>query len=120
MEFQKVTIEAEVGTVYRARANTDRTEGRGWQKTKYYAKTATTAKRLAKGICVQGSNGTVDKADVYIINGVKYVPLDDTIHYPNDADSATEKKLSAIAAVKAKLVAAGITEEDIAVLGLDK
>ena len=48
--------------------NTDLTEGRGTQYAKYVCWAESTALRLAKGIDVQGSNGTVFKSFAYKIS----------------------------------------------------
>lgn len=103
--------------------NRDRTEGRGPLYVAHVCWNESTARRLAKGKCVQGLNGKVSKAFAIKIDGDSrwYVPAN--IIKMNKDDGAMEKKLEAerlrqqeIEAALERAKAAGVSDDDIAIL----
>ncbi len=56
--------------------NTDLTEGRGFQVPKAICCAEATARRLARGANVQGSDGVVSREPAFTVNGRPYGPCD--------------------------------------------
>lgn len=54
--------------------NTDLTEGSGLQYVRYVARLSSTARRLARGNYVQGTNCPVQPVTLYLINGMWHGP----------------------------------------------
>lgn len=102
--------------------NTDLTEGRGYEYIRYICQQESTARRLSKGVGVQGGNGRVTKAKMYLINNQWYSP-GRLIENPTKADIEEEKRLEderkALALKEAAIAKArslGLSDEDIAAL----
>lgn len=72
--------------------NSDPTEGRGYNYTKYLCEKESTAIRLAKKADVQGSDGSVVKLQAIKINGVWFYP-NAYIKQPNQHDLYIEEEL---------------------------
>ena len=112
---------ASTKTLYVAFANTDRTEGRGYQYAYAVCTHAATAIRLGKGKDVQGSDCAVLEVEILEINGKWYTPKSLVwIHEPSAEDLAEEtaekernrqKELKAKAIQKA--IDAGLNEQEI-------
>lgn len=89
--------------IYVAVANTDLTEGRGYNFNLVYATSPETAERLGKGKNIQGSDCPVYSATAYLINDVWYYP-GVLVHQESPADSTKrvirEKQEAAIARAK--------------------
>ncbi len=109
-------------TMFAVYTNTDLTEGRGQEYPFAFCDLEATAKRLAKGRYVQGTDCTYREVDVYFINGAYYYP-GGYIERPTPEDQAEElvifekkRKLDAKTAAIAKAKALGLTEEEIAAL----
>lgn len=120
------TIEsADSRTVYVVRVNSDLTEGRGYQYVKHVTQLRATALRLAHGEDVQGSDGYVHEANAYLIGGQWYAPVH--IERPTSADekreaaylAETEKAKRRDSALE-RARALGLSEEDLAALGVEK
>lgn len=108
-------------TVYVAYTNTDRTEGRGANIPYAICEAEVTARRLAKGCYVQGSDGPVKPVDLIMVDGKWYVPADlIQIRGPSREDREEQKRIEAERFAKEraeqaiqKARAAGLTDEDI-------
>lgn len=103
-------------TVYVIWINDDLTEGRGVSRPYQVCESEFSAKRLAKGKGVMGSNAGVRKAFAIKVNGewlsvVKIITPNDE-NKKNDSDEI--KKLAAVE----KAREAGLTDDDIKDLGL--
>ena len=109
-------------TVYMVTINTDLTEGRGGVYAKYHCTTEATARRLAKGADVQGTDGRVTPVKLLHINGYWYAPMP-LITEPSKEDLIEDERLVAMRARQqlhdaaiAAARAAGLSEEHIAAL----
>lgn len=112
MEDLKITDSKEVYSVW---VNTDLTEGRGHQVPIAVCEIEATAIRLAKGRDVQGTNGNVHKmVAVRINNGPWLAPVQ--IHAASKEDHVAQQAKNEREAVLAKAKAAGLTDDEIAVL----
>jgi len=94
--------------------NSDLTEGRGFQYPKAVCDSKTTARRLAKGKDVQGSNGGVVADIAFLNNGTWYAPT--KIHRATPGDIKQDEKRRKMDDVILKAEAAGLTSEEISLL----
>lgn len=94
--------------------NTDLTEGRGYDYPVYTCRKEATAWRLAKGINVQGSNGRVEKVNLYRIDGTVYGPT--LVTESTKEDDKEQEKMEALNRIREKALRAGLTEEEIVIL----
>ena len=94
--------------------NEDLTEGRGRELVHAVCELEATARRLASGASVQGSDGPVTKVKIVIVDGIRYGPV--TLIRPIDADVQEQKRLDAARAAEAKARQLGLSEEDLAAL----
>jgi hypothetical protein len=92
-------------------SNTDRTEGRGAPVYIGSTTSEVTAKRLAKGQGVMGSDANIQK-DV-AIRHKNNIYCRACIIYPTDKELEEQKKLEEVDAFLEKLRKLGVTEEDI-------
>lgn len=106
----------EVKKVWVVYVNTDATEGRGVEYPKAVCEMESTAKRLAKGQGVQGSNADIVHLDLIKHNGEWYGPV--MIIKPSGDDVNSQKKLDIVAAAEERAKALGLTDKDIAILRL--
>lgn len=102
--------------------NTDLTEGRGLEYIKYHCLLESTAKRLAKGSYVMGTDSRVTVEKSYIIDGIPYYKCPLIIH-PSIEDKQLEEKFIAERnkeerkkAVLKKAKDLGLTDEEIGLL----
>lgn len=109
-------------TMFAVYTNTDLTEGRGQEYAFAYCELEATAKRLAKGQYVQGTDCRYHQVDVFFIGGNYYYP-GAYVEHPTPEDHAAEalilqekRKLDAKTAALAKAKALGLTDEEIAAL----
>lgn len=104
-------MKTEEKTVFEVMTNTDLTEGRGREYVQYVCETITTAKRLAKGNYVQGSNSPVHEGKAYLIDGYWYARAHIIAPTKEDEkeDALNNKKLALIQ----KMKDAGLTKEDL-------
>ena len=106
-------------TVWVAYTNTDRTEGRGHDVPIAVCATKATALRLARGQYVQGSDGPVRTMELVKIDGKWYAPRAAiTVVEPTREDIAAQPAIDAKREAVAKAKAAGLTNADLAALGL--
>lgn len=104
-------------TVWTVSTNTDLTEGRGRQYIKHFCKVQATAIRLAKKGYVQGTDCPVDQVKVLVLEGQRVLPVSlINVENPTKEDLIAQTKLDARAQVIAKAKAAGLTDEEIALL----
>ena len=103
-------------------ANTDLTEGKGCLRPLWVCESETTARRMAKGRCVQGSDGRVMQFEAERIDGYWHAPVyiqspttDDLKNDERIAKARRADQLKHEALGRAR--AAGLSEEDIAILG---
>lgn len=109
-------------TVWVVTTNNDLTEGRGSQYIKAVCELESTARRLAKGSYIQGSDCPITTKKMFRHNGEWYAPA--VITRPNEADILAEKVLVAKREAEEKRKAAlnrarelGLSDEDIELLG---
>ena len=106
-------------TVWVAYTNTDCTEGRGHDVPIAVCATEATALRLARGRYVQGSNGPVRTMELVKIDGKWYAPSSAiAVVEPTREDIAAQVTIDARREAVAKAKAAGLTDADLAALGL--
>lgn len=99
-------------------SNSDLTEGRGRQYVKHFCVSQATALRLAKGGYVQGSDCPVRAVDVLELDGKRVLPTSLlNIEQPTKADEVEEARLTARQAAMNKAKQAGLSDEEIALLG---
>lgn len=98
--------------------NSDLTEGRGREYVKHFCKTKATAMRLAKGGYVQGTDCRISQIEVLELDGKHVLPTSFiNIVQPTAEDKATEVRLAAKQEAMDKAKAAGLTDEEIKLLG---
>lgn len=103
--------------VWTVSTNDDLTEGRGRQYVKHFCKAEATARRLAKGGYVQGSDCPVDEREVLELNGQYVLPMHlIKLEMPTEADLRAQTVLDRRAEAYAKAVAAGLSKDDIEAL----
>lgn len=106
---------AELIRVYACYTNTDLTEGKGYQVSYAWAKSITTAKRLAHKKGVMGTDAEVQEIWAIKIGNVTYVPK--PIESPTREDSASDATIAAFnerrETVAATMRDAGFTEFEI-------
>lgn len=102
-------------------SNSDLTEGKGRIELVYITKLEATARRLAKGRGVMGSDAIVDTIKLPTINGIPYQPAQ--VVNPTIEDETNEVALYAARALKykkakllEKLKEDGYSQEDIELL----
>lgn len=102
--------------------NSDLTEGRGYEFAKHYCETEATARRLARGSYVQGTDGPITTERMFFHRGAWYAPGPQVIP-PTHEDRALEEQLAAERQRRelrdqalARAKALGLSEEDIAAL----
>ena len=92
-------------------SNTDLTEGRGFQYPIAYCEILATAKRLAKGKGVMGSDANVVEYTCIKVNGEWVAPFN--LITPSQEDRDKQKKIDARNEVIKKAKEAGLSDEDI-------
>lgn len=108
------TSHAETKTAYVAFTNTDCTEGRGVDMPIALCELEATAKRIARGRYVQGSDGPVRRVELRKIGEQWYAPLSAVPYLaPSLEDLSNQKALDERNAVLEKARKAGLTEDDI-------
>lgn len=111
MSEVKVTPTGQCWAVFR---NSDLTEGRGFEQVCYLCKLETTAKRLASGTNVQGSDGRVLPVSLFKHDGRLYGPIQ--LEMPTTADEREQERLDEWREVLAKAEQLGLSRDEIAVL----
>lgn len=96
--------------------NTDLTEGRGRQIPIHVCETMATARRIASKKGVMGSDADVHPFEAIYHNGSWCCPV--AIVAPTDDDKRKQEQLDAKSKVMEKAIAAGLTKEDLAALGV--
>lgn len=104
-------------SVFVAYTNTDCTEGRGHDVPVAVAEIEATAKRLARGQYVQGTDGPVREVELKLLDGFWYVPLR-AVHVipPTEDDKRVQARADERAVVLTKARQLGLTDEEIAAL----
>ena len=106
-------------TVWVPYTNTDCTEGRGHDVPIAVCAAEATALRLARKQYVQGSDGPVRTVELVNIDGSWYAPSAAiTVVEPTREDIAAQVAMDAKREAVAKAKAAGLTDADLAALGL--
>lgn len=105
-------------TLWAVYTNSDLTEGRGREYVAHFCKTEATALRLAKRGYVQGCDCPVRPVEVLELDGKHVLPtsLLNIVH-PTEADRAVEVRLAAKKQAFEKARSAGLTDEEIKLLG---
>lgn len=108
---------SDIQKVWVAYSNTDCTEGRGMDVPIAVCKMEVTAKRLARGRYVQGSDGPVRPMNLIQVDGNWYAPtaLVNVIE-PTKEDLAVHEAAERRRVVLEKAKSLGLTDEDIATL----
>ena len=94
--------------------NSDLTEGRGYNYPIYACRKESTARRLAEGIDVQGTDGRIEAMNLYRIDGFVYGPT--IVAQPSKEDDKEQDRLDSLKRVREKAKLAGLTEEEITIL----
>ena len=102
--------------IYLVKTNTDLTEGRGFQYPIAYCEILATAKRLAKGKGVMGSDANVVEYTCIKVNGEWVAPFN--LVTPSQEDVGKQKKIDARNEAIKKAKEAGLSDEDIKNLGI--
>lgn len=107
-------------TVWVVYTNSDLTEGRGREFPIAYCKSEITAKRIGKGAYVQGLNCPIKSMEVDFVDGNYFMPRS-LIHVmePSYQDLVDQETLNAKNAVLERVRAAGLTDQDLALLGIE-
>ena len=104
-------------TVWVAYTNTDCTEGRGYDMPIAVCLSEITARRLARGRYIQGSDGPVRAVDLLEINGEWRAPSTAfNLIFPTREDEKEQARLDAKREAMEKARAAGLTDADLAAL----
>lgn len=109
---------SDVMDVFVVWTNTDCTEGRGYQYPIHVCQKRSTAIRLSKRKGVQGSDAQVTTGLAVKVNGSWLADV--RIERPTAEDDKAQAIIDAKDAVIAKLVAAGISYEELQMIGLNK
>jgi hypothetical protein len=114
-----MAIEVKVdGEMWCVLVNTDPTEGRGTDRAIAWCYRKSTAVRLAKGVNVQGSDGLVRRFPLVVVgndgNRMVYGPVG--LDLGTEEDRRAEERDGEISRVLAKARAAGLTDEELALL----
>lgn len=101
--------------------NEDRTEGRGPQLISAVCRAEATAKRLASGAGVQGTDGKVYTAPVHLIRGQWYGPTNfllptNSDRLEQDTMDAKKERVAKAQAILDRIKSLGMSDEDIAAL----
>lgn len=105
--------------LYAVTANEDQTEGKGKSYTAAVAPMESTALRLAKGKGVQGTDAMVKPFFVYLHEDSLYVPYWVlNIEQPTAVDRHEQGLLEARRVALQKIKDAGVTNEELRLLGL--
>lgn len=107
----RVTDVKKVFTVW---VNSDLTEGRGVLQVKHVCFTEETARRLAKGANVQGSDGIVKPFYAFKVDDTYYGPVD--MICPTKEDIEVDQRRQAKRRALEKAGQAGLTQDDLAAL----
>lgn len=91
--------------------NSDGTEGRGRELVHCITEIEATAVRRAKGIDVQGSNGSIKPIHIFSFNNYTYGPI--SMELPSVDDIRMQEKINKKKIALQKMKDAGITDEDI-------
>ena len=104
-------------TVWAAYTNTDCNEGRGCDVPIAVCLSEVTARRLARGRYIQGSDGPVRAVELLEINGGWYAPSTAfSVMSPTREDAKEQARLDAKHEALEKARAAGLTDADLAAL----
>lgn len=104
-------------TVWAAYTNTDCNEGRGCDVPIAVCLSEVTARRLARGRYIQGSDGPVRAVELLEINGGWYAPSTAfSVMSPTREDDKEQARLDAKHEALEKARAAGLTDADLAAL----
>lgn len=104
-------------TVWAAYTNTDCNEGRGCDVPIAVCLSEVTARRLARGRYIQGSDGPVRAVELLEINGGWYAPSTAfSVMSPTREDDKEQARLDAKHEAMEKARAAGLTDADLAAL----
>ena len=109
---------SDVMDVFVVWTNTDCTEGRGYQYPIHVCQKRSTAIRLSKRKGVQGSDAQVTTGLAVKVNGSWLADV--RIERPTAEDDKAQAIFDAKDAVIAKLVAAGISDEELQMIGVNK
>ena len=109
---------SEVMDVFVVWTNTDCTEGRGYQYPIHVCQKRSTALRLSKRKGVQGSDADVTTGLAVKVNGSWLAGV--RIERPTAEDDKLQAIIDAKDAVIAKMVAAGISDDEMKILGVNK
>lgn len=105
-------------TLWAVYTNTDLTEGRGREHVKHFCKTQATANRLAKKGYVQGTDCPVREIEVLDFNGRMCLPTSlINVVEPTREDNAEQMRLTARQVAIEKAKAAGLTDDDLKLIG---
>lgn len=119
MSKEEIQVEIlEMKEVWVAWVNTDLTEGRGFNIPLCVCLSETTARRLGVGKNVQGGDATVRK-DLAVrvqTTGSKQWLASCNLEYPSECDKKEDSLRAKRAEVRERAVAAGLTDEDLALL----
>lgn len=94
--------------------NSDLTEGRGYPVFVDAFFSETSAKRAAKGIGVQGTDGTIEESIAIYINEQWFIPYN--IKKPSINDVAKDKRKEEIKEVLDKIKSLGLTSKEMELL----
>ena len=109
---------SEVMDVFVVWTNTDCTEGRGYQYPIHVCQKRSTALRLSKRKGVQGTDAEVTTGLAVKVNGSWLANV--RIERPTAEDDKLQAIIDAKDAVIAKMVAAGISDDEMKILGVNK
>lgn len=105
-------------TLWAVYTNSDLTEGRGQEYVAHFCETEATAQRLAKRGYVQGTDCPIQPVEVLELDGRHVLPTSLlNIVRPTDEDKAAEIRLAAKKQAFEKARSAGLTDEEIKLLG---
>lgn len=101
--------------VWQVWTNEDLTEGRGREYVLHYCRNEATAKRLAKGKYVMGSDARVVKAKALLVGKTVYLP-NGRIVEPSKEDIAAQKESDKKSEILEKIKSLGISDEELQLL----
>ena len=94
--------------------NSDLTEGRGFERIKHLCTLEATARRLARGANVQGSDGVVKRVSLFRMGAKLYGPVE--LETPTRADERAQQLLDGQRKVREKAKKLGLNEDELKLL----
>jgi hypothetical protein len=109
-EFKDADIVFDIPDLWVVSRNSDLTEGKGYEVIVAHCDCETTARRIARRINVQGSDGYVYQCPTFKIGTKRYAPV--TIIRASAEDEKIENRKQKVEALKSRLLDTGVINQE--------